>query len=149
MENLTYELAYHLIPKLDDAVIQAESKAIEDLIGQYGGFVLHSKKVEKKHLSYPIRHETTAYFGVIDFTVSPEKLIKINDSLKLNNHVLRSLIIKKIRPKIQIEEPAKEEASNEAPKAKTTRGRKTKTIDPETSGKIDAALDTALEKIDY
>lgn len=154
MENLTYELAFHLIQTLDEEAIQAETKLIEDLIGQHGGFVLHSKKPEKRHLSYPIRHQIYAFFGFIDFTVSADKIKRITDQLKLDKNVLRSMIVKKSQKSStgsltnSGNSEDKETSIKSAPKPRTTRARKPKTEKSESGEKIDIALDSALNKID-
>lgn len=151
MENTTYELAFHLIQTLDEEAIQAVTKSIEDLIGQNGGFVLHSKKPEKRHLSYPIRHQSYAFFGFIDFTVSADKIKKINDQLKLDKNILRSMTIKKplkATSNSGTSQSENIETKTKESKPKTTRTRKPKTEKSESGEKIDIALDNALDKID-
>jgi len=154
MENLTYELAFHLVQTLDEEAIQAETKLIEDLIGQHGGFVLHSKKPEKRHLSYPIRHQIYAFFGFIDFTISSDKIKKITDQLKLDKNVLRSMIVKKSQKSStgsmtnNSNSEDKEISTKSTSKPRVTRARKQKTEKSESGEKIDIALDSALNKID-
>lgn len=151
MENLKYELAFHLVQTLNDEAIQAEIKTIEDLIGQYGGFILHSKMPEKRHLSYPIRHQSYAFFGFIDFTVSSDKISKLTEQLKLDKNILRSMIVKKSQNSSQASSNKSEESmivDKKEAKAKTTRTRKPKTEKPESTEKIDLDLNKALDKID-
>ena len=66
MENVAttkaYELAYHIIPDLEGADVNARAQELNDLIAQNGGSVSVSKEPRKIHLSYPIKNKNYAYF---------------------------------------------------------------------------------------
>ncbi len=111
-EQQNYELAFHLNPNLEEAKVQEIKQALEKGITGRNGNVLFSREPEKMRLSYPIKDSDHAFFGYIQFTVEnatefldplkqgqettprKEALKEINDELKLNNEVLRYLIIK-------------------------------------------------------
>lgn len=93
--NQNYELAYHLNPDIEELEVMARVKEIQDLIIQERGSVLVSRDPKRKHLSYPIKHKHYSYFGVFDFSASPETIEKINTQIKLQNDVLRCIILKK------------------------------------------------------
>lgn len=96
VEQQNYELAFHLNPNLEEAKVQENKQALEKSITGRNGNVLFSRDPEKIHLSYSIKHNDYAFFGYIQFTVgnAEEALKEINDELKLNNDVLRYLIVK-------------------------------------------------------
>lgn len=97
MENITsknqYELAYHLMPELDETELPGKVAELEKIITQNGGNVLKSQEPKKKHLSYPIKGKHYANFGFMEFEVAPENLEKINADVKLHDDILRYLLI--------------------------------------------------------
>ena len=95
-EQQNYELAFHLTPNLEEAKVQETKQALEKAITGRNGNVLFSREPEKIHLSYPIKHNDNAFFGYIQFTIenAEEALKEIPDELKLNNDILRYMIIK-------------------------------------------------------
>lgn len=135
----TYELAYHLLPEMDEQTVENNAKEIEALIGQYGGYVVATNAPKKQHLSYPISHKRSSFFGSFDFTTSPDSIQKLDSQLKLQNNILRHLIvIKEVTqtPSISVnKKPRKTE--------KTAKG------DTKTAGKqIEKELENVLETID-
>src|SRR3989338_3476781 len=99
MENVAttkaYELAYNIIPDLEGADVNARAQELNDLIAQNGGSVSVSKEPRKIHLSYPIKNKNYAYFGLMDFSALPETIEKINAQMKLQNSILRYLLLSK------------------------------------------------------
>ena len=95
-EQQNYELAFHLNPNLEEAKVQETKQALEKGITDRNGNVLFSREPEKIRLSYQIDHNDNAFFGYIQFTVenAEEALKELNDELKLNNDILRYMIIK-------------------------------------------------------
>jgi ribosomal protein S6 len=95
VEPKIYEFAYHLTPDLDEADVKTQVQEIFDLISRNQGSVLSSREPERVHLSYPIRHKQFGYFGSFDFAAPREAIEKINAQAKLQNNILRFLLIKK------------------------------------------------------
>lgn len=89
-----YELGFHLLPDLEDQQIEQKSKEIEKTIAKLGGTVISSRPPRKQHLSYSIDHKKYSYFGVINFKLPPNNTDQLRDSLKLDEAVLRCLILK-------------------------------------------------------
>jgi small subunit ribosomal protein S6 len=94
-ELKTYELAYHLSPNLEETDVKLQVQEISDLITRNQGSILSSKEPERCRLSYPIHHKQLSYFGVFEFTAPSEAIEKINAQAKLQNNILRFLLIKK------------------------------------------------------
>ena len=128
----TYELAYHINPDLEEAAVRVQVQELNDLIAQNGGSVSISRDPRKSHLSYPIKNKHYAYFGLMDFTALPEVIEKVNAQIKLQNSVLRYLLLAKpdmkelrilgqhrSRPRVRTHEPvAPMEAAKQKPKTK-------------------------------
>lgn len=95
MENQLYELAYHIEPEVEDTQVLPLKEELEKMIAAQGGAIAYSKEPERSKLSYPIRHERMSYFGYMHFTVNDKDAIAhIDEQLRLNNHVMRHLIVK-------------------------------------------------------
>ena len=131
-EQQNYELAFHLNPNLEEARVTEAKQALEKSITGRNGNVLFSNEPEKIHLSYPIDKNDYAFFGYIQFTVEnpedlpadrQEPLKELNDELKLNNDILRYLIVKvpsagqrreavlkQVKARERVEKRAKEQA---------------------------------------
>ncbi len=142
-DQKTYELAYHLNPNLEEAMIAKNTQELEQLISQYGGYVVSAQKPEKTHLSYPIKHLHYAYFGTFYFTLTPDKLEKINAHIKLDNNIVRYMIINKNIQESQraprIEDVAmRSPAKTHAPKAEQQA----------TQQQMEQELENVLENID-
>lgn len=94
-EPKTYELAYHINPDLEEAEVGARTNELNDLIKRDGGAVLVSREPRKIHLSYPVKNKNYSYFGIVDFTALPETIEKLNAEMKLQNSILRYLLLTK------------------------------------------------------
>lgn len=92
-ETKQYELGYHLMPELEGAELLAMSSQVEKIITQNGGKIIRAREPRKQHLSYPIQLKHYAHFGVFEFEINPESLLKINADLKLQTDVLRYILI--------------------------------------------------------
>lgn len=94
-DKVIYELAFHLNPDLEETQVKQLAQNIENYIISAGGVVSFKKEPERTRLSYPIKHRKQTYFGFIHFNLeSKEGLANIDEQVKLNNDVLRYLVIK-------------------------------------------------------
>ncbi len=91
----TYELAFHLDPNLEEANVSQIKEDIEKTINSNGGSVSFSKEPEKTRLSYPVKDNTTAYFGYMHFSIDDsENLKQVDEHMKRSPSVLRYLLLK-------------------------------------------------------
>ena len=95
MNLRSYELAYHLFSDLEEAEVTARMQGVESLITDNGGSIVQSREPKKMHLSYPVNHKHYAHFGVLDFQAPAEMIEKLNAQMKLQDGVLRFLLISK------------------------------------------------------
>lgn len=70
-----------------------EDKALTDLIKQYRGNVLRKNAFQEVKLAYPIKKQTSAYFGCLQFEFLPQDIDKLSEALKLQPAILRHLIV--------------------------------------------------------
>lgn len=89
-----YELAFHLLPELEEEESVKKFREIEASVTQLGGTVLASREPKKQHLSYPISHKKYGLFGVLNFKAPAEAIAQLEPRLKLNDSILRFLVLK-------------------------------------------------------
>ncbi len=90
-----YELAYHITPDMEESAVPARVQELEAIVAQNGGAVSASREAKKIHLSYPLEHKHYAYFGVVDFQADTDSIESLNAQLKLQEGILRFMIVKK------------------------------------------------------
>ncbi len=90
-----YEIMVIFDASLDDEAIEKEYGKITSVIEQGKGTITDSVKWGNRKLAYPIRHQENGYYYIIDFSAD-EKIINEIDRLnKINDKILRHLIVKK------------------------------------------------------
>ena len=90
-----YELAFHINPNLEESRITQIFNELRDQLTGNGNMVTFGQEPERRRLSYEIDHHGTAFFGYIHFnTENPEGLAAVEEYIKLNPDILRSLIVR-------------------------------------------------------
>lgn len=141
----TYELAFHLNPDFEESQIRQLAQNIENHITSTGGIISFKKEPERVRLSYPIKHKRQTYFGYIHFNLKPDseknELTNIDEQIKLNNDILRYLMVKipvdsgKVKFRFK---PLRQKAITEKPAEKQT---------PEAGKELDKQLEGILENL--
>ena len=72
-DKISYELAFHLNPDLEETQVKELAQNIESYITSSGGIISFKKDPEKVRLSYPIQHKRQAYFGYIQFSIEKKE----------------------------------------------------------------------------
>ncbi|MCK5580931.1 MAG: 30S ribosomal protein S6 [Candidatus Omnitrophica bacterium] len=90
---------YELVVIMDAAVPQEEKettvKEVGDLIAMNEGKVINSQVwLEKHKFSFRMKKKTEGTYYLVNFESPREKIVKLRQKLKLNEKVLRSLIVK-------------------------------------------------------
>lgn len=90
-----YELAFHINPNLEETRIgQIKSELDRELVS-VGAVITYTKEPERTRLSYPLDDNRNSYFGYIHFsTEDAAVLTPVEEYIKLNQDILRSLIIR-------------------------------------------------------
>src|SRR5688572_16698047 len=90
-----YELAFHINPNMDEARVAQISNELQEQLTKNGAMVTFAKEPERQRLSYEIAHNATSFFGYVQFNIeNPEGLAGVEEYIKLNNDILRSLIVR-------------------------------------------------------
>ncbi len=85
-ERKSYEIAF-LLRSLEG--IGALVKHLNNL----GAEIISEGEVKELKLTYPIKHLNSAYFGYVHFNFQPDSIAGLNETLKLQEGILRFLII--------------------------------------------------------
>ena len=107
----TYEIVsiINVAREEEDELSRAEETISREIV-KAGGEVMDIGSMGRRKLAYPIEDYTEGLYILAHFMLPPEAVAALRDSLKLNNSVIRSLIVRyKKRPTIELEtiEPEK------------------------------------------
>ncbi len=95
---------------------EGDKEAVQAAIAGAQGEILSEGRYAETRLAYPIKKQTSAFFGSIVFSVLPEKAPEIEKKLRFTEGVLRFLIVtpvpekptKSFSPREEIKEEKKE-----------------------------------------
>lgn len=148
-----YEMLFIISNKFTDD----EAKDIFKKTGQYivsleGNLTLENYWGKKK-FAYPIKHENFGYYGLYEFDLERNLISEINNKLRLDNNIVRFLIIKKdIKNEAQIKKDQKIQAKIEDKKAKAKEEKekeeKTTKASPKASSKKETEKKIDLKNLD-
>lgn len=93
-ETTKYELCYFISPELREGEVLSFNQDIEKLIIESEGQMENKFSPKKQNLAYPIKHHRDGYFGVMNFIFPVQNIEKLSGALRLNDKIIRFLIIK-------------------------------------------------------
>lgn len=88
-----YELLSIIKPNIDSEEYDKLVAKIEEAIVALDGKVLSTDKMGRKKLSYDIQKYRDGYFAVQTFEMEPNQVEKIRRQLRLNENVLRVMLL--------------------------------------------------------
>ena len=89
----TYELLSIIKPNIDSEEFDKIVAKIEENIVALDGKVLSTDKMGRKKLSYDIKDFRDGYFVVHNFELEPKQVEKFNRQLRLNENILRIMLL--------------------------------------------------------
>ena len=89
-----YELAIVFRPSEDEGSFKNELEKTEALIARFGGTVDKVDLWGKRRLAYEIQKLYEGYYAFITFVAEPQTPAEIESRLRIDENVLRYLIIK-------------------------------------------------------
>ena len=90
-----YEAMYILDPDLDEEALKKVVSVIETTITDNDGKVEDSRTEGKKQLAYPVKKKMQKNHLLMDFSIEPDKIDKLNNIFKLNENIFRVMITRK------------------------------------------------------
>jgi small subunit ribosomal protein S6 len=88
-----YELTYIINPVSADLNTAQVAEKVRNQIKELGGETKKEYISEKKKLAYEIKKQSFGFYATAELEMEPEKIDELNNFLKLDNDVLRHLII--------------------------------------------------------
>ena len=88
-----YELLSIIKPNIDSEEFDRLVVKIEEAIVALDGKVTSTDKMGRKKLSYDIKDFRDGYFVVHNFEMDPAQVAKFNRQLRLNENVLRIMLL--------------------------------------------------------
>ena len=89
-----YEVTFILNPNLSDDEVTANTERISGLITNGGGEIVDVHPWGgKRRLAYPIEHHRDGYYVTTTFRASGETAHGLDNQIKLNDNVIRHLVI--------------------------------------------------------
>lgn len=88
-----YEVVYILHPALDENAVTAKLERFHALANANGGEVSAVDHWGNRQLAYPIKRQTSGYYVVAQFTAAAEALPEFERLLRLDEEVLRYLLV--------------------------------------------------------
>ena len=109
-----YELAFLIVPTISEEHLPKELDAIRALVAETGTI---AKEGETKPLNLAYEMRTTlgnkihrfksAYFGFMYFEAMPDRVLALKETLKKNDNILRTLIVKQEKEILATKAPKK------------------------------------------
>ncbi len=136
-----YELLYIVPNKFTEDDLTRISAGVEKTIEDNSGKITFRESWGKKRFCYPINHSRFGYYSLVEFDIDPSKVEKINTELRMDNEILRYMIVN--RPAKTPEQIEAEKKRNEAAKlAKTVKKAPEKPSIKEEKEAIKKSVDT-------
>lgn len=89
-----YEMMFIVKATQESEQVSKTAKNIESIVTSAKGKVNELKELGEKKLAYPIKKELNGYYYVLQVEASKETITEFDRKIKLDENVLRHLIIK-------------------------------------------------------
>lgn len=98
----SYELAFHVLPTVAEGEVSGVFQTLKDIVTKHGGSLTIEEAPERFDLAYDIvqylegrnRNFSSAYFGWVRFTITPDKIAAITEDIAGVKELMRHMLIK-------------------------------------------------------
>lgn len=90
---VNYELSFWFSSQLEEKAIEQKFGNLLKQLEKLGALITFSQSPQLKQLAYPLKKERNAYFGYIQFKLSKDSLAHLEEKLRLNNDLIRFMIL--------------------------------------------------------
>lgn len=144
-----YEILFIIPNKFTDEEAQGVFQKVSQLLKSLEGKITLENYWGKKKFAYPINHEYYGYYGLYEFDLERALIAEVNNKLRLDNDVLRFLIVKKdVKNEEQVKKDQKIKAKIEDKKAKVKKEEETKKIAKKSTTKKEDDKKIDLKNLD-
>jgi small subunit ribosomal protein S6 len=113
MLNL-YEAMYIVDPGCNEQEVEGIAERLRTEIAEKGGEVVDVQHLGKKRLAYPIKMKNEGFYFLLYFRLAPDQISELKAGYRLDESILRFLILKKREREV----PIAGEETNETPAEK-------------------------------
>jgi small subunit ribosomal protein S6 len=99
-----YETVFILDPGLDEDQVKGEIAKVENLIANLKGEVTGTEPAGKRKLAYEIKGNKEGYCTRITFKFEPSSVSELERAYKLNENVLRYIVVHSVQKKSGVSE---------------------------------------------
>ena len=90
-----YEIMFIVKSTLDEAALDNTTKEVQKIITNSKSKVIEFKDLGRKKLAYPIDKEVSGFYYLMDVEASASVIKEFDRKLRINENILRHLILKK------------------------------------------------------
>jgi len=90
-----YEALFIIKPDLNEDDVKNSFKSITDSVVKNGGAITKEENWGKKQLAYTVKKFKEGYYYKLDFTSPAPAISKLEESFKLNQDILRTMITRR------------------------------------------------------
>lgn len=90
-----YEGVFIINPELTADTTKATVTQVQDLISKNGGRVDGLQEWGRRRLAYKIGKKNEGHYVLLNFQIDPKQTKKLEQSLRLNDQILRYLLVNK------------------------------------------------------
>jgi small subunit ribosomal protein S6 len=99
-----YETVFILDPNLEEDDIKDEIGKVENSIASLNGEITSVEPGGKRRLTYEIKGYKEGYYTLIRFRSEPASIVEIERAYKLNEKVIRHIIVHSVQKVVQASE---------------------------------------------
>lgn len=90
-----YEIVFLLDPTIEEAEVENKFNSLEELLRGQGAEIMADLTLNwgKRRLAYPVKKKENAIFRVYRFQSAPAAISEIDRRLRLDEQILRSMIV--------------------------------------------------------
>ena len=97
-KNNNYELSFWFSSRLEEKAIEQKFDNLSKQLEKSGALIIFSQSPQLKQLAYPVKKERNAYFGYIQFELSKDSLVRLEEGLRMNDDLIRFMVLN-MKPK--------------------------------------------------
>ena len=90
----SYEALFIVRPDIDEADLEKVVGRVEDVVKSNDGTIVESQIWGKKRLAYEVKGHTEGIYVKLNFDAPPKVVEKLQDHFRLNEDVIRDLVVR-------------------------------------------------------
>lgn len=90
----SYEALFIVRPEIDEADLEKVVGRVEDVVKSNDGTIVESQVWGKKRLAYEVKGHTEGIYVKLNFDAPPKVVERLQDHFRLNEDVIRDLVVR-------------------------------------------------------